>query len=207
MLMQKKLKILVVVYVLLVVALAVRVPVIRQDIFDQIALPPLPESSTLNEPAPVNTWAYVWELGHRPDGSRLDLRWAFYLREQAVLLFALMFTVPKIDKRASVTGWVVRYAWLLPLILYIGFAVWRVLWVPCIWTYHYGVHTNQAHTYAYTLPLWRIDSQDIRYGLIFFEELVLLALVVGCYALMFAASPGLRKRIKSFGGQDKVPAR
>ena len=205
MLMQKKLKILLLVYVALAAALTVRLPVVQRDIFDQSIDLGLIERSadhtgTYNATDEWN-WAWVSELGHQADGSEVTIRWYKYAGEEIGLLVLVCLVYANHDKIGRALQPVLPYSWLVPLAVYVGVAVWRVLWVPCIWTNRYGFHPNQTNTYAYILPLWQIGPQDIRYGLIFFEELVLLALVAGCYALMFAASPGLRNRIKSSGAK------
>jgi hypothetical protein len=87
-----------------------------------------------------------------------------------------------------------RCVWFLPLFVYLFAAIWRLLYVPCTWTDHFR-YRDVDH--ASTIALWNVGTESIRYGLLFFEELVLLAVAAACYGLAFAVIKHLRpgKRI------------
>jgi hypothetical protein len=75
-----------------------------------------------------------------------------------------------------------RFVWLVPLFAYSAAAIWRLLYVPCVWTEDFRYRDVDQ---AATIALWNVGSERVRYGLMFFEELVLLAIVVGFYGLAF----------------------
>src|ERR1019366_321516 len=84
--------------------------------------------------------------------------------------------------------------WVVPLLLYVCVALSRLLYVPCLevtWR-AYGARPDRVR--ATTIALWNIRAEQIRYGLVVFEELVLLAIVAAVYGVIFASCPNLWRR-------------
>jgi len=212
---QFKPKILVGVYLLLALGVAVYVPVNAVDIFDNVAGPwndyaqpaktpsAIPESTAMAGRNVVTratkTNAFVWSLGTDGTGGQRRIDWKRFAGRQAALAgFAVAFWGGhRVRSRIAITLRVVgRVVWLLPLALYAVAAIWRLLYVPCVWTRHYGtLAAGRTVPYAATLALWQIDIEDVRYGLVAFEEFVLLALVIALYGTIFAVFPGIRRRV------------
>ncbi len=96
-----------------------------------------------------------------------------------------------------------RIGWLLPLFLYVLAAIWRLLYVPCEWLVRARYYAIPEEIDAETRPLWDIGTARVRYGLVFFEELVLLVIVAVSYGCAFVAIRYLRpgKRVFPFPGR------
>lgn len=78
-----------------------------------------------------------------------------------------------------------RFLSLLPLAVYLGLAVARLLWVPCTWTlWHPPVF------YSRTLPVWQVTREHIRFDLIGIEEAALLGSFLLVYWLWSLAFEG-----------------
>jgi hypothetical protein len=106
-------------------------------------------------------------------------RYALRLEALFVVIGALWFGVMPYYSKLK------RCAWLLPLFVYAIAAIWRLLYVPCIWAVqtHY---TRPARVDGETRALWDIGTAQVRYGLVFFEEFVLLVIVAVCYGCVIA---------------------
>jgi hypothetical protein len=209
MLIHTKLRVLALISLLGAVAITVRVPV-QQISSDQLkhdelgfraATPAVvlaPDEIDYVVSSPPWTRAYVWELGNQPDGSDLRLRWPFYLAEQTAWLGVWMLVYWCVAKAGGVP-WMPSNIWIVPLLLYICVALSRLLYVPCLevtWR-AYGAHPDRVR--ATTIALWNIRAEQIRYGLVVFEELVLLAIIASVYGVIFAACPNLWQRVWTRG--------
>ena len=205
MLIHTKLKVLALICLLGAVAITVRVPV-QQISIDQLkddelgfraATPAVvlaPDEIDYVISSPPWTRAYVWELGNQPDGSDLRLRWPFYLAEQTACLGVWVLVYWRVAKAGGVP-WMPPNLWIVPLLLYICVALSRLLYVPCLevtWR-AYGARPDRVR--ATTIALWNIRAEQIRYGLVVFEELVLLAIIAAVYGVIFAACPNLWQRV------------
>ncbi len=97
-------------------------------------------------------------------------------------------------------GVIPNYSWLrclaplVPLFAYAVGAIWRLLYVPCVWSPrvhdppfkgHWSFLDGQG-VITGTIPLWRVTTESILYRLLFFEEFVFLIIVVAFYAVAFA---------------------
>jgi len=83
----------------------------------------------------------------------------------------------------------------VPLIVYAAAALWRMVFVPCAWLVTVSLRMHLTTQTSGTIPLWEIGTEDIRYGLILFEESVMLACVAGWYGAAYALSPRMRSTI------------
>jgi hypothetical protein len=149
----------------------------RRDIFDQVQTPPA-TTVALNESEYESIWFDVRRYEHRMGSLFLVM---------AGLWFGI---IPHYFK-------VKELAWLFPLGLYIAVAIWRLLYVPCIWTVTSRYYARPAVFDAETRALWDVGTAHVRYGLVLFEELVLLVIVALCYGLLFAVFRQLDPRKKS----------
>jgi len=85
-----------------------------------------------------------------------------------------------------------RLAWLLPLFVYALAAIWRLLYVPCVWVVRAHYYARPDELDGDTRALWDVGTAQVRYGLVFFEELVLLAIVATCYGCAYVVIKHLR---------------
>jgi hypothetical protein len=184
------------------------VKVIPGDIFDRIAA----ESA-----GPLGYEAgrdWIGNLGQTVDGGVVAFDYArFVSREFALLVFAaiggLLF---QRNSRWAASGiaWVGQRTWLLPLALYGVTALWRLVYVPCFWVDRAGINWKPADTPVKTLPVWRVGAEawswgdgvsllQIRYGLVLYEEVVLLVCVAAWYGVAYVLLPKMRARISGLG--------
>jgi len=205
MLIHTKLRVLSLICLLGAVAITVRVPV-QQISSDQLKDDELgfratgpavvldPDEVGYSPSSPPWTRAYIWELGSQTDGTDLCLRWPLYLAEQTAWLGFWMLVYWRVAKAGGLP-WMPPNLWIVPLVLYVCVALSRLLYVPCLevtWR-AYGARPDRVR--ATTIALWNIRAEQIRYGLVVFEELVLLAIVAAVYGLIFAAYPNLWQRV------------
>jgi hypothetical protein len=164
-----------------------------------------PPSSSPTPSAPVNLLAGEFEdapVNEEPV-STLDVdRYAFRLEFLFVVIGALWFGIMPYYSKLK------RCAWLLPLFVYAIAAIWRLLYVPCIWVVptHY---TRPARVDGETRALWDIGTAQVRYGLVFFEEFVLLVIVVVYYGCAIVVIRHLwpDKQIFPFLGRPASPVK
>jgi hypothetical protein len=139
------------------------------------------------------TTDYAWSLIATYDpGAALDVgRYVFRMGGLFIVAAVLWFAAIPYRVRLK------RIAWLLPLGLYAAAAIWRLLYVPCIWIVRDRYYARPVELDAETRALWDIGIAQVRYGLLFFEEFVLLVLVAACYGCIFAVFPHFRPRWKA----------
>ncbi|MBS1820670.1 MAG: hypothetical protein JST61_01635 [Acidobacteria bacterium] len=207
MLTRNKLKALIIIYLLGAVALSIRVPVVQTDVFDQVAGCPdsgIPgfqwddcRAKAVGNSVPPNAWtrAWIWERGLQYDGSQVRVRWKIVALENFALLMGVVIALFKRQKLDPFFDWLERSLWLFPLAAYAIAATLRLIYVPCLYVVSRAYGWRPERASSITLPLWQIDAQQVRYGLVLFEELVLLLLVISVYAMMFVFNPSLRTRI------------
>jgi hypothetical protein len=154
--------------------------VIHPDIFDRVSSgdkePPLPQGYAFVEEGDFETISF--------DAIRYIWRTALLFVAVAVLWFVA------IPQYAKLKG----FAWLVPLMAYSVVAIWRLLYVPCIWVVTNSYRWRPATFDAETRALWDIGTAQVRYGLLLFEELVLLVLVAAFYCAMFVVFPQLHPK-------------
>ena len=103
-------------------------------------------------------------------------------------------------------SWLKGNAWLLPLAIYTAAAIARMVYVPCFWVDRTGINWKPADTPVETIPVWRVGAEawswgdgmsllHVRYDLVLYEEIVLLACVAAWYGTAYALSPQMRARI------------
>jgi hypothetical protein len=172
------------------------------DIFDQVApagtaAKPLSDGgfgdapkSTAGARAALSADFNVWDVKSMESAPALDVgRYASRLEVLFIAIGALWFGFMPYYSELK------RGAWLLPLFLYAIAAIWRSVYVPITWverhSYCCGV-SDSVYTRAATIPLWRITTQNVRYGLVFFEEFAMLAILALCYGCAFAVIRHLR---------------
>jgi len=113
-----------------------------------------------------------------------------YAARTALTLAIALFAWLVLRRYASLLE---RKIWLVPLGLYLCAALARLLYVPCTW-----VNTHFSYRYpevrSATLPIWAIGTEEIRYGLLFFHEFLLLALLIAAYGCVFVIVPSVRPR-------------
>lgn len=74
----------------------------------------------------------------------------------------------------------------VPALIYALAALWRMVWVPCLDVRALAIGWHPAVQTPVTLPLWRIGAEQVRYGLVAFEEMVLLSGFAAVCALLWA---------------------
>lgn len=72
----------------------------------------------------------------------------------------------------------------LVLLAYAALALLRMLYVPCLRVVALPIGWHPGQAIALSLPLWRVGTEQIRFGLVAFEELALAAgLAIACAVL------------------------
>jgi hypothetical protein len=86
----------------------------------------------------------------------------------------------------------------LAVCVYIGLAVRALLFVPCTVVVRRAFERIPERTNDFSLWLWQVDGETVHYGLVAYEEIVLLLCVVAFYGLLYIASSKTRSGIRAF---------
>lgn len=140
----------------------------------------------------------VFRLGDQGDDPYIYLDWLALLKRQGLLLGGLA-TIYCAFRAQTVR----QRMWLLPGVLYLLGAVWRLLYVPCsVVVRHTSSYSGlQERVFTFRLWIWQADGYAVprngmglvvNYGLVIFDEMVLLACLAAFYGLLYAISARAR---------------
>jgi hypothetical protein len=178
------------------------------DVFDEsvaghVATPPLPNGYTDVAVGYEAGRKWIGRLGQPADfgGVYAFDKNRYVIREAALILAALLLWTlcrryPHSFEQA--VTWIRETAWLWPFVVYIGLAIRALLFVPCTVVVRRAFERIPERTNDFSLWLWQVDGETVHYGLVAYEEIVLLLRVVAFYGLLYIASIKTRSVIRAF---------